>query len=383
MARTGKVACGHRGPACGVSIGPRGAVARYQCRHPRHNTATDVECAECPHYIASQATREIMPPQTTTALHPQVDNSPCRHPHGVIVDRYGRDAGVADHFKGASCFFVASGPSARTMPLELLSRRGCVVFCCNNSPAVLPTGMRPTIWTHTDPTHKFHDAIWRDPGIPFKFSPIRHWGDWQEEEFPRPARKRNGKERPLKGIRRRSGGELGFIPGIRAKDCPGVFGYHRNTTFDPASFLTEATINRGNDRKSSGRNGWPHCINTMFTVLRLGHLLGFRTLYLLGVDFRMDARQPYGFNQSKGAGGVEGNNAAYRNMAIMFLALAPRFEAAGYRVVNCTPGSQLAVFDTMRFEDAVDEATAGFEQELNCNGWYDPIDHRQLREDGH
>ncbi len=380
--------CTHRGPTCGVVTSPSGSEAVYLCRHRSHRTATQAECAVCPHYLERRIVSPIISepqvasiPNSMKQLHPQPDNSPCRHPHGVIVDRYGRDAGMADHFKGAVCFFVASGPSARSMPLELLSRRGCVVFCCNNSPAVLPAGIRPAIWTHTDPTHKFHDSIWRDPGIPFKLSPIRHWGDWQEEPDPIQKFRRGGKPRPIKGMRTRgSDGELQFIPGLRAKDCPGVFGYHRNTTFDPASFLTEPTINRGNDKKSHQRNGWPNTINTMFSVLRLAYYLGFATLYLIGCDFSMDATQPYAFDQAKDSGGIAGNNNAFRSMAMMFLALAPRFEAAGFQVFNCTPGSKLGVFDTLPFTDAIDHATTGFEQELNCDGWYDPIEHCRKRE---
>lgn len=309
--------------------------------------------------------------------------TPSGQPLGVVVDRYGRDAGVADLFLGAQAFFVASGPSALTMPLDLLAKRGCLIMACNNSPAVLPPGIRPTIWTHTDPTHKFHDSIWLDPGIPLKLSPIREWGAWQNEAFPRQKLKREGELKPLKGLRTRyESGHLGFIPRRAARDCPGVLGYHRNTTFNPEAFLTEPTINRGNRKEDAARNGWPHCINTMFTVLRLAYYLGIRTLYLVGVDFRMDARQPYAFNQGKGGSGVRGNNHTYANMALMLMALTPKFDAAGFRVVNCTPGSNLAVFESMAFQDAIHAATEGFEQVMNCDGWYDPRDYRSYRPDG-
>lgn len=311
-----------------------------------------------------------------TAVQPPPIYEP-RHPLGVVITPYGQDAGVADLYRGAQCFFVASGPSTRTMPLHLLARRGCLVFCCNNSPGCLPEGVRPHIWTHTDDCHKFHDSIWRDPAV-LKFTPYRCWAAWQSEEFPMPKHKAGNPIVP-KGIRRRhESGLLGYIPGLRAMDCPGTFGYHRNTTFNPDTFLTEPSINRGNCKKSAAQNGWPNTINTMFTVLRLAYYLGIETLYLVGCDFHMDKSQPYGMAQRKDHAG-DGDNHAYRNMARMFTALLPHFERAGFNVLNATPGSRLDVFPRIAFEEAVERATATFEQTLNCEGWYEPRDYRSYR----
>tara|TARA_Y100000310_G_scaffold6676_1_gene7491 strand:- start:945 stop:1787 length:843 start_codon:yes stop_codon:yes gene_type:complete len=256
------------------------------------------------------------------------------------------------------------------MPLHLLARRGVLIMSVNNCPGGLPVGIRPHVWLHTDPTGKFHDSIWHDPAI-LKFSPIQAW-------------EKTGNVEKKEGIfRRQSDGTLSMMPDITAKEMPGVFGFDRGTSLRPADYLWEAKINRGNDKKSAtgidgkGKrtgvpNGLPHTINTMFAAVRLAFYLGVKTLYLVGADFRMDEDQPYSFNQGKGGAGIRSNNSAYSDMCTMFDALKPHFEGAGFQVLNCTPGSQLWTFDHVDFEEAIVSVTEGFEEELNCEGWYDP-----------
>jgi hypothetical protein len=279
---------------------------------------------------------------------------------------------MSDYFRGAQAFAIFGGPSTKTLPLELLNRRGILIFSTNNCPAVLPAPLKPHVWTHTDPTHKFHDALWKDPAV-MKFTPEREWDGKHGESRPIVAR---GARHKPKGIRTRAeDGVLEFIPGVAARYLPAVFGYKRNTTFRPAEWLWEDSINRGNDKKSfEKRNGWTHTINTMFTVLRLAFYLGIRTLYLVGCDFRMMRDAAYGFNQNKWRGGVESNNRYYMEMCAMFDSLVPHFDAAGYSVFNCTPGSRLWSFPELDFREAVSRATSGIPQTMDCAGWYDALD---------
>lgn len=364
--------CQHLGEPTGTVVD---AEPERACGHPDHATTTPGGCLSCPDWAKgpeSSDEGQQERPSAVASHHP----SPLvpRHPQGLIVNRAGASVDLSDLWRGASAFCVLGGPSLKEMDLSPLARRGVLIISTNNCPAALPAGVRPHVWIHTDPTHKFHDSLWRDPSI-LKFSPVKEWegassAAWPPEDGRRPRRK-------AKGLRQRVGDRLEFRPGVSAASLPGVLGYHRNTCFDPDGWLWEPTINRGNDKASShgggGRtgNGWPHVINTMFAVLRLAFYLGVSRLYLLGADFRMRDESPYAFGQGKHPGGVSSNNGSYANMLTMLDALQPRFLAAGFHVLNATPASNLWTFPVIGFAAAVEEATGDIEQELDCREYYD------------
>ncbi len=341
-----------------MHAGPFGQVVEYACRHRRHTSSSRAGCLRCDDFLA-------VPPTEVAATAAASAAGPCRHPSGVIVDRYDRDAGIADLFLGASCFYILGGPSLRTMPLELLARRGVLMLSQNNCPAVLPDGVRPDIWLHTDGQRKFCDGLWRDPSV-LKIVPVKQW-----------------KQRGDDCLRTRDGtGTLVAWQNKCGRDMPGVLGFHRNTAFDPAAYLHEPTINRGNDKehatglnkkgkKIGEPNRWPHTINTMFAGVRLAYYLGIKTLYLLGAEFRMASASPYAFDQGKSKGGVRANISAYADLCVMFDGLLPYFEAAGFEIFNCTPDSNLWSFDYVPFETAIERATEGITQTLDPRGCYD------------
>ncbi|MEN6507108.1 MAG: hypothetical protein ABFD92_21435 [Planctomycetaceae bacterium] len=340
--------CEHLGRAAGQQSSPLGPIVEYACRHPKHGSTTKADCALCPDYLPQPAS--LSDPAAEHAVLPPV----CRHPQGVFVDRYGRDAAIADLYKGAHCFLLAGGPSVLDLDLAQLSRRGVLLFSGNHWLASLPQGIRPTFWTSTDPAEKFSDSIWRDPGV-LKFVAVREWT----------CRR--------KSLRRRTADGQGFeyIPDAVPRGMPGILGYHRNTCFDPGHWLYEPTINRGNDKQSADANGHPRVINTMFTVLRIAFYLGIEHLYLLGCDFKMEEGQPYAFEVEKSAGAVESNNCAYRNMDWMLGMLAPKFEQAGFHVWNCNAKSGLTAFPHLPYAEAIRRATETFEQwPISTRDWY-------------
>lgn len=336
--------CAHLRNPTGTTETPYGVVSEYECAHAEIGTTTPARCLRCVQYL-----RKGWKPPGIEAP---------RHALGIVCDRWGRDAGLGDLYLGAPGFLVLGGPSSQGLDLTLLAQRGICIVSVNNCAAVLPAPLRPHIWLHTDPTGKFHDSIWRDPSV-LKLSPQPLW-------------KKEGRADKKHGIRRRDlNGKLEIVPGVAAKQMPAVLGFKRNHTFDPEHWLTEPSINNGNCKKEAEKNGWPHVNNTMFSALRLCYYLGFSPLYLLGADFKMEPERPYGFEQGKGAGGIQGNNSAYAKMCVMLDALKPHFDAAGFRVVNLSPGSCLWTFDRMEYTEAVERTTADFEQTLNTEGWYD------------
>lgn len=269
--------------------------------------------------------------------------------------RDGRPLHLRDLFIGAPIFIVLSGPSLAALDLSKLGRRGVTTFGVNNSPAMF----RPNFWTFVDKPLKFHDAIWRDPFV-VKFAPFRHL---------------------RKQIRKKTCGGFETIHCQRPDGCqevvqcgnmPGVVGYERNADFHANRWLHEPTINWGNSLKSSGRNRNHRCLNTMFAVLKITYWLGFRVVYLLGCDFRMSADQPYAFTQGGDAAKATSNNNGYAVMQSMFAELKPHFDAAGFHVFNCTPGSGLTVFPHVPYHEAIASATKHVPQDpLDTAGWYD------------
>ncbi len=359
---TTAIDCTHLRANVGTQVSKFGELHVYGCGIRKVKQTTLGQCLTCEHYLV----------KTPDARRPQ--RGRCRHPEGVVLDRYQNIAAVADLYKGASCFLVLGGPSIKTMNLELLRKRGILIMSVNNCPAGLPEGLRPHLWLHTDPSGKFHDSIWRDPSI-LKFSPVNCW----QTRYKEGALDKSGKQKK-DGVRRRKDDGTGFEAledGIRAIDMPGVLGYERNTAFDLQNWLFEPSVNRGNDdqhslgQKGHKPNGWPKVINTMFAATRLAFYLGIAKLYLVGADFSMDYGEPYAFGQGKSEGGCNGCNHAYGKMATMFTALRPQFDEAGFEVINCTPDSGLWAFDYVPLEEAVETATSGFKEVLDGEGWYD------------
>jgi hypothetical protein len=263
---------------------------------------------------------------------------------------HGEPLHLENLYLGASCFIVLSGPSLRELDLSLLRRRGVFTFAVNNAATVV----RPDAWTFVDPPEKFHNSIWADPAV-LKFVNATRL-DWKLRE------KVGGQLRPL---RLNSGREAA------ARDMPGVVSTVRNAYFNPPRWLQEPSINWGNSKRSARKNGFPRDLNVMLAALKIVYALGFRAVYLLGCDFRMDSARPYAFDEEKHAGAINCNNSKYRTITEMLGLLKPHFDAAGYRVFNANPRSGLTVFPFTTYSEAIEAATGHVPQEpLDTIGWY-------------
>jgi hypothetical protein len=301
--------------------------------------------------------RAVAPASATAAPAP----TPTAHAAALpqpFTDIHGRPFPIAGHYLNQPIFVILSGPSLNTLDLSLLHRRrGVVTIGVNNSPAVI----RTDFWTHVDPPKKFHDAIWRDPGC-MKIVASTMLG--------KPLRRKSASgDGSLEWVRRADGGHM------TPREMPNVIGYRRMAHFDPATYLSEDTVNWGVDKKWSKRSGWPRCLNVMLAVLKISYSLGFRTAYLIGCDWHMDGSgsgaPSYAFNEAKFDGQAASNNNAYRIMSGWFEELLPYFDAAGFMVVNANPQSHLHVFPKMTYEAAIEAATTGIPQDpLDCAGWY-------------
>ncbi|MEL6739795.1 MAG: hypothetical protein AAFP26_03980 [Planctomycetota bacterium] len=251
-------------------------------------------------------------------------------------------------YKGRSAFLVLSGPSLNDIDLTQLDCRGIVTMGVNNSWTV----HRPTLWTCVDDPGRFIDTGWKDPGV-LKFVPVCHWG-------------RKLRIQAKDGTMRDSA--------YRVAQIPSVLFFRRSNHFDHERFLTGDTVPWGNDPKSTDSLGIKGKRSVMLVALRLLHHLGFRTVYLLGCDFRMAADHKYAFDETREAAAIKHNNVLYDSLSRRFEALLPHFEKHRFRVVNCSPGSGLGVFERMSYEDAIAAASAECSKPINTQGWYTPVD---------
>ncbi len=138
---------------------------------------------------------------------------------------------------------------------------------------------------------------------------------------------------------------------VNVGDCPNVFGYQRNEKFHAPRYLKEETINWGNHKRYGGGR------SVMLASLRILYLLGFRKVYLVGVDFEMTDEKRYHFDEGRTEASIKGNMSTYSKMVQWFTELKPLFDKEGFIVKNCNPNSGLRAFPFTTVEEAVGEAT--------------------------
>jgi len=253
---------------------------------------------------------------------------------------------LCDFYRGKSAFLMLSGPSLNQIDLAQLNRRGVVTMAVNNAWSL----HRPTLWTCVDDPGRFIDTGWKDPGI-LKIVPVSHFD------------KRLRVQNPDGSFR---------ASAFKVRQMPGVLFYRRSDHFDHGRFLKSDTINWGQDGEHTDSLGIKGKRSVMLAALHLLHYLGFRTVYLLGCDFKMAGDRKYAFDENRSAQAIRHNNILYESLHKRFEALKPHFDQQGFKVINCSPGSELSVFERMEFADAVEAAGAECGKALNTAGWYQP-----------
>jgi len=262
---------------------------------------------------------------------------------------------IGDLFRGRSLFLTLSGPSLQAVNLDPLRDPGMMTMGVNNSPAAF----RPNLWCEVDNPQNFLMSTWLDSRI-MKFCPLDH----AAKKLFDSARWRESK--------------------TLVQDCPNVFFYQRNERFDPAQWLHEDTLNWGNhsdlcvkcnfqrpskkdiERGAKKIKVCPNCGSkhfgsrtVMLPTIRIAFILGFRKVFLLGADFKMQhGKQNYAFEQDRSKQSVKNNNNTYEILNYRFEQLRPYFEKHGFHVLNCTQGSGLTAFDFIPYNKALQIAQA-------------------------
>lgn len=242
----------------------------------------------------------------------------------MFFTRENAQINLIGHYRGAHAFMICNGPSFSKLDHSLLKKPGVITYGMNNGPRTF----RPNFWTCVDSPHRFIKSIWLDPTItkfvPHEYSESNIYDSESWEKMK-----------------------------VRVGECPNVYYYHRNEKFVAKRFLFEDKINWGNHKQYGGGR------TVMLPVLRILFLLGFRHVYLLGADFKMDTDYTYHFDEQRHDGAVNNNRNTYERLKNEYLPqLKPIFEQEGFNVYNCNPESGLQVFPFLDYEEAINRATS-------------------------
>jgi hypothetical protein len=265
--------------------------------------------------------------------------------------REGASLSLLGQYRGGAAFLIAGGPSFAAVDRSKLSRVWTMTL--NNSIKSWRSQANVIV---DEPSH-FSMSMWLDPRVQ-KFVPMGHF------------------EKPLWDNRRvlvddvwqDRWEESTLKPG----DCPNVVGYRRNEKFHAPRWLYEETLNWGNHAKYGGGR------SVLLPAMRILFLLGFRRVYLLGVDLEMTPEKKYHFAEERTPGSILGNMSTYAHLQAWFMELQPYFLKHKFIVHNCNPASRLTAFPFMPYEEAIAEATAplgDFEQE-RTTGMYRKIEEK-------
>lgn len=247
-----------------------------------------------------------------------------------FFSREGASLSLVGQARGGAAFLIAGGASFGSVDRSKLASVWTMTL--NNSIA----SWRSQANCIVDEPSRFNMSMWLDPRVQ-KFIPMSHFekplwdnrrllidGTWQQRWEPSK---------------------------LKAGDCPNVVGYRRNEKFHAPRWLYEETLNWGNHAKFGGGR------SVMLPALRILFLLGFRRVYLLGVDFEMRPDLKYHFPEDRSPASVKGNMSTYAHLQKWFTELQPYFLKHQFIVHNCNPHSRLTAFPFMDYEEAIGEAT--------------------------
>lgn len=245
--------------------------------------------------------------------------------------REGASMPLVGIFRGRSAFLIASGPSFNNIDKNKLLLPGIWTITTNNAIA----SFRGNASIIVDDPARFTMSLWVDPTV-MKFVPMSLL------------------EKPIWDNRylEENGGQQWAPAGMVLGDCPNIIGYRRNEKFVAERFLYEDTINWGCHKKWGGGR------SVLLATMRILFLLGFRKVYLLGVDFEMSQTKKYSFDEERTPSAIRGNMSTYEKMIGWFKELQPYFLAENFIVKNCNPESRLTAFPFIPFEEAIKEATS-------------------------
>ena len=215
-----------------------------------------------------------------------------------------------------TAFLIGFGPSFRTMDKGRLLNLPVPVACCGHWCFV--NGIRTDHFFSFDPPGSFPKGIYADSRI------AKHTRfALQAEKSPE---------------------------GVALRECPNMHFYDDNLSFDPKTFLTEPTVNWGDDPLPLSNDELKKIIDSgvqsydagvrasVLAALRILYQLGFRRVFMVGYDFAESDYRPHQY---------------WRRLVERFKRLKPTFTAAGYELLNCSRNSALRCYPFIELDEAI------------------------------
>jgi hypothetical protein len=290
-------------------------------------------CIPCE--AAAKKAKSSAPAAKLPAIHPSAIGP-------VVSNRLGKPAvSLKDQFHGQRVFLFGGGPSLNTLDLKQFDRRGVTVAAMNN----VATMIRPDIWFSVDLPRNFNEIIWRDPSV-MKFTFDKHLAanrpvdSWDGTQFIR--------------------------TGMLAKECPNTWGFAHRHGWDAAAFLDDVCPTWGVNSATEDPDGKHKQCSVMLPALWLLHWLGFRTVYLVGCDFRVPEDRKYAFDETM----ASGNESLLKWLDKRFAEVQPHFRDRGFTVLNCTEGSALTAFERLPLPAAIEATLEGWPDTIHTRGHY-------------
>lgn len=281
----------------------------------------------------------------------------------IVFDREKNETtALRNILAGRPAFLVCGGPSSKALDLNQLKQRGIWTMAVNN----VAGHFWPNSFVCSDPPSKFHHAIWLDPTI-LKMIPIQKM-------------KSTGRGY----LRQKIGDQFEELrykgEPTRTIDVPNIWGFQRNQEWAHGDeFFTADAATWGNNNKGVFKTGCEKTMCTMLLGIRLLYHLGARTIYLIGVDFKMTEDSGYSFGQDRTPDAARNNNNQYAiiNRGLCNMVENGVFAKYGLQVYNCYRDSGLRAFAYVPFEKAVEDTLTDFPRSIDLSGWYEKLEQKR------
>ena len=219
-----------------------------------------------------------------------------------------RPVDIYDTQSGA-VFLVCSGPSLKHEPLDVLRVSRLPVLGVNSAFASYDC---PQWWVTLDSPAGFPPGILANPRV-IKCLPIKTYRD--------------------------------VIMGRCSCEHPSTLFYDASPAFDMAGLFAP-------------RSEYAHLKNSFFVSLQLAYRLGFRRIYMVGVDLVIGEGSHYAHGNPLPPDEVERKQRLYNETVVKMSALAPYAHAAGLTIYRCNSECPLPNFDYMSLGEAIGREAA-------------------------
>lgn len=242
----------------------------------------------------------------------------------MIYDKYSNIV-FKNKWKNKSIFLLLTGPSLNNHDLSLL--QNIWTFSIKSIPI---THLVTTFWCGVESILKIPCEIWLNPTI-YKFTTEEFFGKvfYKEKDRYLISKQQN------------------------------IYWFKLRTEYSPQTFFNETWVDWGLEKNiipgemKKDEDGYYGRRSIMMAVIKIIWWLGFKRIYLLGCDFRMNQSQPYAYKREKSNIAVHENNELYKALNARFKRLKIPLLEQGIEIYNCNPSSKLEAFEFKDYNECL------------------------------